>query len=316
MTAYQIPISSQDFASNAEFLTTDGKLIKVKHFCVERVEETSEKPPIHLGGVKTGDVLTLRNGEVLAVSELSSTPGGDVKAGPYWFFLDGRRVTCDSSYDVVELNADRRPGLVSLEGLKAGDKFRTRCGKVYRYDPDGCDTYIRGVNEGGTFGLYFRSNGRCNLDTESDDVIEILPTAVPLTGLQVGDRFRSRGAGIFTCVSVGHGSNPIYAKNEDDEGIYFRLSGESNISFTHPQFDAVEVFPRSQWARISATLEGLDRSKIDSVVVKSKEWSEFPRIYGLIKGRHGLVQIQGVSVQHSSSAVLEPGEFMVRFKNA
>jgi hypothetical protein len=309
VTIQDLQITSDQFAGCSQFRTSDGKLIKVKNFCVEEDAE-----PVSIKDADIGSRLRLRNGEVIEIIGTSKTPGGNKKSEKYWHFNDGRRVNFKREFDVVEiLELKEKQATVPLTGLQWGDTFRTRDGEVFRYE---------GEKEGGHFfgkrvpgsggGLYFREDGRCSPHNSEYEVVEITKASrVALNAIKIGDRFRIRTGEILTCNRLDRIGSPIYSGPQAFGGLYYGFDGKCN-SKCSSDYDAVELIERNILDDARVQLEGVDSSCVDRVVVSSEDW---PEIWQKYKSQHGdatFISIGDVRVYHDGH--VKAGHFYLLFK--
>jgi hypothetical protein len=176
MTIRDIDLNASQFEAGAKYRTNDGKLVTLKHVCVE------EAPPrVNIADAGRGDTLVLRNGERFICTGDQSEGGSRCARGAkyrLWFHLDGTCPSCDDDYDVVELIKAPDP-TISLEGLKVGDRFRVRNGDIFtctRLDSCGSPIYAKSKNHGG---IYFRWSGESNMDDRPEfEAIERLTPSI------------------------------------------------------------------------------------------------------------------------------------------
>jgi hypothetical protein len=191
MAIRDITLSSDQFETGAQYRTTDGKVVTLEQV---RVEEAL--PRVDITNAVKGDIFVLRNGEKFTCTGERDKSGdtlvlrGENKQYQFWFWLNGTCRPFGSERDVIELIKGEKP-VVSLEGLRVGDRFRVRKGDIFtceRIESCGSPIYAKSSD---SFGIYFRWNGQSNMEECSE--YEAVERLTPSVFEQVKEAVRKLG---------------------------------------------------------------------------------------------------------------------------
>lgn len=215
MSIRSIDVNSADFHAGGKYMTNDGKIITLKHFCVE----TPEAAPTPTGGVllssmQIGQKARTRSGEIVTLKKVC---GQDTY--PYVFIAPGGELYCckpqgyywsqnmQSRHDIIEilpLEGVKPESELSLEGIRPGQKVRTKAGNVLTF----CRKTTYHSQWPYLFGdglLSYTPSGvyRSDFLPGPDDIVEILPydeeprVQIDRSTLRKGDIFRLRNGRQF-----------------------------------------------------------------------------------------------------------------------
>lgn len=177
MTIRTTNLNASDFEAGGKIRTADGKLISLKHICIEE-----ERPSINISEASKGDTLVLRCGKkFICTGENNETGSHYAKDGEVslWFAVNGHCPAWGDGYDVVELVKTTKEPIVSLEGLQVGDRFRTRNGQVFTCTKikDYGSPIIANSKE--HCGIHFKWNGTSNMSFHPEyEAVERLKPSV------------------------------------------------------------------------------------------------------------------------------------------
>ena len=319
MTIHSTRRTSSDFEVGTQYLTSDGKLITLKHVCIEE-----NRPRIDISDAKKGDTFVLRcgekfvcKGELYSDGSIRSWRGVDPDGRILYFRFNGYCPSFGADMEVVELIRAPEPR-VSLEGLQVGDRFRVRNGCIFtcaRLDSYGSPIWAKSDTPSDT--QYFGFDGRSCPACEELEAVERLTPVKPrvsLEDLQVGGRFRTRHGQVFACTSINKNSaHGIYAASEKDPHLrlYFLRNGKCNLD--DPSLEAVEILESSVVESIRFQLQKLDKAKVNRIIVSEKEWRKLEAEVGRASGE--AIRIDEVEVFYSSNSFeMPPGEYDIRMK--
>jgi hypothetical protein len=241
--------TASDFEVGTQYVTSDGKLVTLKHVCVEDYQSKVE-----LKGIEAGRKVRLRNGDVLTfvkkISDLAAWPYRFTKEDGYelYFASDGSYYSserCDDR-DVVEI-LPLKQGRVSLAAAAAGDQFQLRNGQVRTYAGDSNGSYAGNLRTTGNGrDLYFRADGSCPNRDDGYDVIKIIPAPreprVSIEKAIKGDKFRLRDG--YVCTYRGTRTRSGNLETLDEQGDYGLVIGPTGETpGLGYRSDVVEIIP-------------------------------------------------------------------------
>lgn len=218
MTIRTIDVSSSALQAGAQIRTNDGKLVTLKHVCVEAPQADTDPSSVSLRDLdlKPGQKARTRKGKLLTFQRLSSYSS----SWPY-IFLDEDGVeatyTPDGVYrsdfvqdlDDIEEVLPFEPAKVDLKDVKIGQKVRLKNGEIvalstiindqgswpYRFKRSGGGVYSFTVD-----GFYY-----CRENPQELDIVEILPFEEPrltLEDVAIGDTLHLRDGRVVKVTEV------------------------------------------------------------------------------------------------------------------
>ena len=142
---------------------------------------------------------------------------------------DGKTVTLDA-FSVK----DAEPERVRLDDLKIGDKLRLRCGRVLTvknvFERSGCYDDYACCAADSSLRLYYLKDGRSNLHSKKDDVIEIIrvqPKCFSLKDAAVGDIIETLDGRAYTVEKIDDKDDMLFAKPNDGVlSLWFKRNGQ------------------------------------------------------------------------------------------